>query len=140
MHTHTLAVGVGIQKGKAGTPFCFIFIKGSRSSYHAKLRAQKCRRIKAALQLVMHSHEAAMGFTGMTFMADIRSEYLHWISVSASEVGLSRDTDPAKRQLCLERYSLPISLLSCLLLTPPSCSSDQHRVNPTASHFYYVSP
>lgn len=40
----------------------------------------------------MHSPGAAMGFTGMTFTADIRSEYLHWIAVSAAEVWLSRDT------------------------------------------------
>lgn len=74
------------------TPSLSSSYKAPAAFPRAKLGAQKCRRLKAALQLVMHSCGAAMGFTGMTFTADIRSEYLHWISVSALEVWLGGDT------------------------------------------------
>lgn len=63
----------------------------------AELGAPRRERIKAALGIVMHSPGAAMGFTGVTVSADIRSEYLHWISVSVSEVGLIGATASAFR-------------------------------------------
>lgn len=144
-YTCTLAVGAGIQSGRADTPLLF--------HLHKRLL-----RLFPLLSVEYRSakewrHDSSSRCTALEQPWALREWHLRLTSDRSICIGLQcrqrrcglagtlfQASDPAKRQLRLRRYSLPSSLLSCLHLTPPSCSSEQRRVSPTASHFYYVSP